>query len=183
MGVHLPVREGRGRAMMTARRNARVNARRIALASARSRRRAWRPSPLASWHPGDLPASPSAPPLRCPGAVTPRAVPLTARSQPRPLPRPWPRILRQPSCSPAMPPSEDRWRPACRPLATARSRRVTFHLYKGTERRRTVAAGNEEKLGRSVQRRSETALRRRLCHRTGAQIVPGPPDRRPLRGL
>jgi hypothetical protein len=40
-----------------------------------------------------------------------------------------------------------RWRPACRPLATARSRRVTFHLYKGTKRRRTVAAGGGEKSG------------------------------------
>jgi hypothetical protein len=36
-------------------------------------RRAGDPLPLASWRSGDLPASPSAPPLRCPGAVTPRA--------------------------------------------------------------------------------------------------------------
>jgi hypothetical protein len=71
--------------------------------------------------------------------------PLAARSQPRPVPRLWPRILRQPWDSFAMPRSEDRWRPACRPLATARSRRVTFHPYKGTERRRTVAAGSGEK--------------------------------------
>jgi hypothetical protein len=44
-----------------------------------------------------------------------------------------------------MPRSEDRWRPACRPLATARSRRVTFHTYKGEEPRRTVALRYEEK--------------------------------------
>jgi hypothetical protein len=62
-----------------------------------------------------------------------------------PLPRQWQRILRQPSGSLAMPRSEDRWRLACRPIATARSRRVTFHPYKGTERRRTVAAGGKEK--------------------------------------
>ena len=42
------------------------------------------------------------------------------------------RSVRQPSGSPAMPRSEDRWRPACRPLATARAWRVTFHPYKGT---------------------------------------------------
>ena len=35
--------------------------------------------------------------------------------------------------------------PRCRPLATARSWRVTFHPYKGMERRRTVAAGTGEK--------------------------------------
>ena len=97
---------------------------------------------------GDLPASPSAPPLRCPGAVTPRAVSLAARSQLLgSLPRLWRRLLGQSTGSPAMPRSEDRWRPACRSLATARSRRVTFHLYKGTEQRRTVAAGSGGKLG------------------------------------
>jgi hypothetical protein len=64
-----------------------------------------------------------------------------------PLPRLWLRILRQPSGSLAMPRSEDRWRPACRPLATARSRRVTFHLYKGEERPRTVSASSGEKSG------------------------------------
>ena len=63
--------------------------------------------------------------------------------------------LRRPSGSLAMPRSEDRWRPARRPLATARSRRVTFHPYKGTERRKTVAARSEEKTesrGRPAQR-------------------------------
>ena len=44
-----------------------------------------------------------------------------------------------------MPRSEDRWWPACRPPATARTRQVTFHPYKGTHRRRTVAAGGGEK--------------------------------------
>jgi hypothetical protein len=74
--------------------------------------------------------------------VRSRPVPFRWRLGPSlgPLPRRWPRILRQPSDSLAMPRSEDRWRPACRPLATARSRRVTFHLYKGTERPWTVAA-------------------------------------------
>jgi hypothetical protein len=79
--------------------------------------------------------------------VRSRLVPFCSRLGPSlgPLPRLWPRILRQPSGSPAMPRSEDRWRPACRQLATARSRRVTFHQYKGTERRRTVTAGSGEK--------------------------------------
>ncbi len=39
------------------------------------------------------------------------------------------------------------WRPACRPLSTARSRRVTFHPYKGIKCARTVASGRREKLG------------------------------------
>jgi hypothetical protein len=55
------------------------------------------------------------------------------------------RSFAQPSGSLAVPRSEDRWRPACRPIATARSRRVIFHPYKGTERRRTVAVGSGEK--------------------------------------
>jgi len=84
--------------------------------------------------------------VRCPGCGH-ALVPFRSRLGPSlgPLPRLWRRILRQPSGSLAMPRSEDRWRPAGRPLATARSRRVTFHLYKGTERRRTVVAGNGEK--------------------------------------
>jgi hypothetical protein len=56
------------------------------LASARSPAAAGDPHHSRLGTPGDLPASPSAPLLRCPGAgaVTPRAVPLVARSQPRP---------------------------------------------------------------------------------------------------
>jgi hypothetical protein len=59
----------------------------------RSPRRDRRAAPGNPHHsrlgtPGDLPASPSAPLLRCPGAVTPCAVPLVARSQPRPAPSP-----------------------------------------------------------------------------------------------
>ncbi len=50
-----------------------------------------------------------------------------------------------PSGSLAMPRSEDRWRPACRPLPTARPRRVTFHLYKCTEGAGTVSGWREEK--------------------------------------
>ena len=80
----------------------------LGLARALSRgfrlRRLWQ-DPLFVWAPGRSasPAlgrsscSPSAPPLRCSGAVTPRAVPLLARSQPRQLPRPWRQIHRQPS--------------------------------------------------------------------------------------
>jgi hypothetical protein len=37
------------------------------------------------------------------------------------------------------------WRPAWQPFATARSRRVTFHPYKGTERALTVPSGIGEK--------------------------------------
>jgi hypothetical protein len=73
--------------------------------------------------------------------------------------------------------SEDGWRPACRPLATARSRRVTFHLYKGTKRRRTLAAGSGEKSrspgrGTHLQWRTSPALPRLpAAHATG-RIVP-----------
>jgi hypothetical protein len=96
-----------------------------------------------------------------PGCGHPRAVPLAARSQAQHAPRPWPRILRQPWDSLAMPRSEDRWRPACRPLATARSRRVTFHPYKGSKWRRNRAGSEEGETGESqVGRRSATAFRR-----------------------
>jgi hypothetical protein len=90
------------------------------------------PSPFASWRSGDLPASPSAPPLRCPGAVTPRAVALTARFQPRPAPSP---AAADPSpaiglaCDASVRRSVGG--PPGGPLATARFRRVTFHPYKG----------------------------------------------------
>jgi hypothetical protein len=56
---------------------------------------------------GDLPASPSSPHLRCPGAVTPRAAPRAARFQPRPAPSP---VAADPSPAIgllAMPRSED----------------------------------------------------------------------------
>jgi hypothetical protein len=39
------------------------------------------------------------------------------------------------------------WRPACQPLATAQSRRVTFHPYKGEEPRRSVLLYAGEKPG------------------------------------
>jgi hypothetical protein len=93
--------------------------------------------------------------------VRSRLVPLHSRLGPSlgPLPRPWLRILRQPSGSLAMPWSEDRWRPACRPLATARSRRVTFHPYKGEEPSRTVVSDSEEKTESRGQPRSEAYAR------------------------
>jgi hypothetical protein len=95
------------------------------------------------------------------------------------LPRLWRRLLGQPTGSPAMPRSEDRWRPACRPLATARSRRVTFHLYKRTEQRRTVAAGSGGKLGSLSGETKRDRLQASPSHRTEAQIVPGPPRSAP----
>ena len=57
------------------------------------------------------------------------------------------------------------WRPACPPLATARSRRVTFHPYKGTERRRTVATGGGEK--------PRSLGKRRRCHRRVRALLRG----------
>jgi hypothetical protein len=120
------------------------------LRSPRRDRRAAAGDPhRASWRSGDLPASPSAPPLRCPGAVTPRAVPLAARSQPRLAPSP---VAADPLASHrarlrCLGPKTS-WRPACRPLATARSRRVTFHPYKGAGRCWTVSPGSGEKPGR-----------------------------------
>ncbi len=65
-------------------------------------------SPLATWRSGDLLLSPSAPPMRCPGAVTPPRRLARGSVRPRPASSPEERILRQPSGSPAMPRSEDR---------------------------------------------------------------------------
>jgi hypothetical protein len=69
---------------------------------------------------GGLPALPSAPPLRCPGAVTPRAVRLVARSQPRPLPRLGGRSIasHQPACDTSV--RRPVGGPLARPLATPR---------------------------------------------------------------
>ncbi len=72
--------------------------------------------------------------MRCPGAVTPQRLSARGSVRPRPAPSPKARTLRRPSLACDMPRSEDRWRPACRPLPTARPRRVTFHSYKGIER-------------------------------------------------
>jgi hypothetical protein len=65
---------------------------------------------------GDLPASPSSPHLRCPGAVTPRAAPLAAGFQPRPAPSPVAADHSPAIDSLAMPRSEDQLA-ARRPLA------------------------------------------------------------------
>jgi hypothetical protein len=66
------------------------------------------PSPLATWRSGDLLLSPSARPMRCPGAVTPPRRLARGSVRPRPASSPEERILRQPSGSLTMPRSEDR---------------------------------------------------------------------------
>src|SRR6266508_4956721 len=108
---------------------------------------AWDPSSLASRRSGGLPESPSAPPLRCPDAVTPRAVPLANRSQPRPLTRPGGRSVASRRARVRCLGPKTGWRPAGPPLATVRFRRVTFHPYKGEEGLLTVALRPEEKTG------------------------------------
>jgi hypothetical protein len=108
---------------------------------------AWDPSSLASRRSGGLPASPSAPPLRGPDAVTPRAVPLAARSQPRPLIRPGGRSVASRRTRVRCLGPKTGWRPAGPQLATARFRRVTFHPYKGETAASSVARRSEEKSG------------------------------------
>jgi hypothetical protein len=66
------------------------------------------PSPLATWRSGDLLLSPSAPPMRCPGAVSPPRRLARGSVRPRPASSPEERILRRCSGSLAMPRSEDR---------------------------------------------------------------------------
>jgi hypothetical protein len=65
--------------------------------------------PTRIWHSGDLPAFPERASNEVPGCGQ-RLVPLCSRLGPSlgPVPRLWPRILRQPSGSLAMPRSEDR---------------------------------------------------------------------------
>jgi hypothetical protein len=109
------------------------------------------PPSLASRRSGGLPASPSAPPLRCPGAVTPRAVPLAARSQPRPLTRPGGRSVASRRARVRCLGPKTGWRPAGPPLATGRSRRVTFHPYKGETSASSVVGRGEEKSGSLVE--------------------------------
>jgi hypothetical protein len=65
-------------------------------------------SPLATWRSGDHLLSPSAPLMRCPGAVTPPRRLARGSVRPRPASSPEERILRRCSGSLAMPRSEDR---------------------------------------------------------------------------
>jgi hypothetical protein len=108
---------------------------------------------------GDLPDIPERASSEVPGAVTPRAFRFRGSVQ---------RLGHSPALAAdpcqhgarvrRLSPRTGR-RPAAVPLATARSRRITCHRYKGKEGALTVARWSGEKLGSRWSRRSRTSSR------------------------
>jgi hypothetical protein len=103
------------------------------------------PSPPASWHSWRSPCVSELASSEVPGCGHASCRSAAARSQPRPAPSP---VAADPSPAMGLACDASVRRPVGGPpaaqLATARSRRVTFHPYKGTEQRRTVAAVSGE---------------------------------------
>jgi hypothetical protein len=154
------------------------------------------PSPLATWRSGDLLLSPSAPPMRCPGAVTPPRRPARGSVRPRPA-----SSLRSGSCSGVrarlrcLGPKTG-WQPVCRrsdgaasadhlPLLQRRGRAGTLSVERG-EKMGSLGVGEGEREGRRWSstcdgRREPAAGRPRSRLNPAARLPASPGDVRDRR--
>jgi hypothetical protein len=105
------------------------------------------PSPLATWRSGDLLLSPSAPPMRCPGAVTPSGRLARGPVRPRPASSPEERICAGVTARLRCLRSEDRLAARLPSIPTARPRRTTFHPYKDAEEPEPCLSAGARKWG------------------------------------